>query len=297
MTIVDTTTPTTTDEMTYALPMQHDVALFHRAFDMPDLILTPGPLPLDRIDLRIKLIREEGVQELREAIEERDAVKIVDALIDTVYVALGALVEMGYRVDEQLGLDQPRSVDALTGSLLNLGLGNASSTELYLALLEPAFRRQDLERAAGILQAITTGAILTLLKSGIDPRPFFDVVQASNMSKLGIDGRPVHSRGEELDGEPLGKVLKGPNYVRAEIGLAQAFQTLYGDPRAFLEYFKVSGDFARGARAAADAMRFYFLDENEHPLYAITAGDLESHERDAVTDVLRAEQNRLELAE
>lgn len=51
-----------------------------------------------------------------------------------------------------------------------------------------------------------------LVETGMDARPGFEEVHRSNMSKLGADGKPIISRGEELDGYPAGKVLKGPNY-------------------------------------------------------------------------------------
>jgi predicted HAD superfamily Cof-like phosphohydrolase len=40
-------------------------------------------------------------------------------------------------------------------------------------------------------------------------------VHASNMSKLGADGKPVVSDG--TDGFPLGKILKGPDFFRPDI--------------------------------------------------------------------------------
>lgn len=44
----------------------------------------------------------------------------------------------------------------------------------------------------------------TALVYGIDLRDCFDEVHRSNMSKLGLDGKPIY--------RPDGKVLKGPNY-------------------------------------------------------------------------------------
>jgi predicted HAD superfamily Cof-like phosphohydrolase len=56
-----------------------------------------------------------------------------------------------------------------------------------------------------------------LTVGGMDAEPGFAEVQASNMSKLGADGLPILSRGEELDGFPEGKVLKGPNYFKPDL--------------------------------------------------------------------------------
>ena len=41
---------------------------------------------------------------------------------------------------------------------------------------------------------------------GIDLDKCFDEVQASNMSKLGVDGKPIYNGS--------GKVMKGPNYFK-----------------------------------------------------------------------------------
>ena len=44
---------------------------------------------------------------------------------------------------------------------------------------------------------------------GIDLDKCFDEVQASNMSKLGIDGKPIYNES--------GKVMKGPNYFKPNL--------------------------------------------------------------------------------
>lgn len=57
----------------------------------------------------------------------------------------------------------------------------------------------------------------------------------------------------------------------------------------------VSRDFDRGARAAAESMRFYFLDEDERSLHAdLSAEVLEQHEARAVADALCDERRRVE---
>ncbi len=45
---------------------------------------------------------------------------------------------------------------------------------------------------------------------GIDLDKCFDEVQNSNMSKLGEDGRPIYNE--------FGKVMKGPNYFKPNLG-------------------------------------------------------------------------------
>lgn len=56
-----------------------------------------------------------------------------------------------------------------------------------------------------------------------------------------------------------------------------------------------SSEFERGARAAAESMRFYFLDENEGSIHAdLSTEILEQHEAGAVADALADERRRIE---
>ncbi len=92
----------------------------------------------DKINnLRINLIREE-LEELTEAMKNKDLIELADALTDILYVTYGA--------------------------------GHAF---------------------------------------GIDLDKCFEEVQNSNMSKLGIDGKPIYNE--------FGKVLKGPNYFKPNL--------------------------------------------------------------------------------
>lgn len=274
---------------TYEHPLQRAVAAFHDAFGMPNLVATPGPLPLDRIDLRIGLIREEGVNELRDAVAKLDTVLIIDALIDTAYVALGALVEMGARADTALVLDEQRDLDEIV--LLEMAGSGAMTNQMLLPMLESAFRRQDPERATEILNAIASYALTTLVHAGVDPQPFFDEVQRANMSKLGADGKPVYSRGLDIDGYPEGKVLKGERYIAPDLG--RVWHLHYGtDVERRERPRSISADFERGVRAAAETMRHYFVEGK--PLYGAQTADVSAFEQAAITDALRAEQLRLE---
>lgn len=247
---------TTTLPTTYTLPMQRDVALFHDAFGMPNLIATPGPLPLDRIELRIGLIREEGVVELREAIANSDIVEIIDALVDTIYVALGALVEMGWSKAVVGNIDlrdthlprKPRktSTPGINDAVLEAAL---RLNETYTEELERSFGAQDQNRSIELLALIVSNAQFTLAALDVDAQPFFDEVQRANMSKLGADGKPVHSRGMELDGYPEGKVLKGANYSPPD--LAAIYARLYGDAPSVDATATDSDELARGVRPTA----------------------------------------------
>jgi predicted HAD superfamily Cof-like phosphohydrolase len=71
----------------------NQVAEFHRTFRHPiqDHPVIPS---VERCNLRVELIREE-LNELEEAIQEKDLVGIADALCDIQYVLSGAVLEFG----------------------------------------------------------------------------------------------------------------------------------------------------------------------------------------------------------
>ena len=71
----------------------NQVAHFHQTFQHP--ILNEPEIPSkQRCDLRVSLIDEE-LQELKEAIADRDIVEIADALCDIQYVLSGTILEFG----------------------------------------------------------------------------------------------------------------------------------------------------------------------------------------------------------
>ena len=70
------------------------VAEFHRTFKHP--ILTEPTIPEEkRCNLRVELLQEE-LNELKEAIKDKDIVEIADALADLQYVLAGAILEFGF---------------------------------------------------------------------------------------------------------------------------------------------------------------------------------------------------------
>jgi predicted HAD superfamily Cof-like phosphohydrolase len=214
---------------TYPHALQQDVAALHDAFQMPNRSLTPGALPTGRRELRLALMQEEGVDELSAELANRNPVMTIDALIDTMYVTLGTLVEMGISVysDELPKLEAQRSsVDIEI--LFDEAQTALERNRVYIVQLADLFGRSHLFlEQAQCLTYITGNAITPLIKAGLDVQPFWDEVQRSNMSKLGTDGKPIHSRGYELDGKPEGKTLKGPNFSEAD--LASVFAGYTGD--------------------------------------------------------------------
>lgn len=76
--------------------MQDMVKHFHEGMGQP-VGVAPHPLPLDRIGVRVELIREEFEDELIPALHAQDLVETVDACIDILYVTFGLLVEIGVK--------------------------------------------------------------------------------------------------------------------------------------------------------------------------------------------------------
>ena len=68
--------------------------------------------------------------------------------------------------------------------------------------------------AIGDLDVVVNGAGL---RHGLDMDLLSEVIFDSNMSKLGVDGKPIYSRGMEIDGKPKGKIMKGPNFSEPDI--------------------------------------------------------------------------------
>lgn len=69
------------------------VAAFHRTFKQP-ILETPQIPSKDRTALRVDLLQEE-LDELREAIKNKNIVEVADALADIQYVLAGTVLEFG----------------------------------------------------------------------------------------------------------------------------------------------------------------------------------------------------------
>lgn len=71
----------------------NQVAEFHKTFNAP-ILESPQIPSQQRCELRINLLQEE-LDELSQAIKDRDIVEIADALCDLQYVLSGAVLEFG----------------------------------------------------------------------------------------------------------------------------------------------------------------------------------------------------------
>jgi len=75
--------------------------------------------------------------------------------------------------------------------------------------LNQAIKNKDIKEVADALADILYVTYGAGHAFGIDLDKCFDEVQKSNMSKLGIDGKPIYNEN--------GKVMKGPNYFKPDL--------------------------------------------------------------------------------
>ena len=76
--------------------------------------------------------------------------------------------------------------------------------------LKVAMKKKDIREVADALTDILYVTYGAGHAFGIDLDKCFQEVQNSNMSKLGNDGRPIYNE--------KGKVMKGPNYFKPDLG-------------------------------------------------------------------------------
>ena len=75
--------------------------------------------------------------------------------------------------------------------------------------LKEAIEKKDLKEIADALTDILYVTYGAGHAFGIDLDKCFEEVQNSNMSKLGLDGKPIYNE--------MGKVMKGPNYFKPDL--------------------------------------------------------------------------------
>ena len=75
--------------------------------------------------------------------------------------------------------------------------------------LEQAIKEKDIKEVADALTDILYVTYGAGHAFGIDLDKCFNEVQQSNMSKLGIDGKPIYNEN--------GKIMKGPNYFKPDL--------------------------------------------------------------------------------
>ena len=121
-------------------------------------------MTVDRMKLREKMFKEEQT-EYEVAEKQNDIVEKLDAVCDMYYIHIGTLLEQNR--------------------------GDVEKVASKIFFLED-------ERTKKIFKWETQNAFNTILTSA------FEEVHRSNMSKLGLDGKPIYRED--------GKIIKGPEY-------------------------------------------------------------------------------------
>lgn len=125
----------------------------------------------------------------------------VDPGLDATKLRLELINEEFLEVVNEIVTDSP------AGVVIKAMLKVVSKSIKELTASDIAINHVNLAKELCDLEYVMLGAGHAF---GVDLDAVFDEVQASNMSKLGADGKPIYRED--------GKVLKGPDYFKADVG-------------------------------------------------------------------------------
>jgi hypothetical protein len=183
--------------------MQSEVEKFMLTFGQEVRFVPSVKRVSDQIrSLRLNLIREELLETIV-GFKNNDVVEFADGIADSLYVVLGGGSAFGYNLDngpDVVGGCVPTGMGV--GYYLNVLSGHLEKMAIAVLWQSDFECNRYLNKYFKVL-----GYICKEFNIPIDD--IFKEVQASNMSKLGIDGRPIYRED--------GKVLKGPNYFKPDI--------------------------------------------------------------------------------
>jgi predicted HAD superfamily Cof-like phosphohydrolase len=151
---------------------------------------------LERI-MRLSLLQEEYAEILR-AVAARNKIGVLDGLVDLSYFALGTLAMIGANIGED---EKEPHMENEFINWLNDVMKEVSADSLQYTSYLPG----SLEDIYECCKALAKH----WLHADFDKA--FEIVQASNMSKLGEDGKPIY--------DAAGKIRKGPNFVEPDLSL------------------------------------------------------------------------------
>lgn len=109
--------------------------------------------------------------------------------------------------------------------------------ELHIQMIRDEFEKEfvPFARSNNLVAFYDAGIDLivyilgSMSNAGMDVDPGFVEIMRSKMSKMDpVTKKPIRSRGVEHDGEPAGKILKGPHYSPPKLGKILNDQTTYG---------------------------------------------------------------------
>jgi predicted HAD superfamily Cof-like phosphohydrolase len=183
----------------------------HKLFGVPVRERWSDDITVREIQLRKRLVREEAEETMR-AIREGDRIEEADGLGDVLYVVAGTAVQTGIRPEvfvtfadastellKQAVEDFESSVDAFVSLQRNF-LIETSRQELFRKLHE------EVNKAMVKLEIVCKGIANV---NSIPWQEVFDEIHASNMRKVGEDGKPIFDAG--------GKYLKPSGWKKPDI--------------------------------------------------------------------------------
>lgn len=202
---------------------------FNVSMGQPDNV----PFSEDLMSLRLKLIEEEAKEldyELMEAsnrvretgkIERPTAMQIVKESSDLIYVLAGTAATFGLRYvpeDKNQVFDtNGHSMSLICDKTKFFGIDMAASYIRYNVLRVlysghgEGLKGFDVKRFTVAIEDATAAVIELADDMEFPLLDAFNAVHASNMSKLGDDGKPVYRED--------GKVMKGPNYHKPDMSV------------------------------------------------------------------------------
>lgn len=203
------------------------VRVFHQVYGLP--IVAPSDAKADfshitrsRLAMRFGLIVEEFM-ELCEAMDIRADINFhyLDESGD--YIQSRSVCEMEAYEAHQAEILMPPEVVVVYGAdgnvcgvrLLHDDISDAYLQQIVRERLQVAVEETEERSIVDVADACCDLKYVIIgfeLELGIDPSAVAREVQASNLSKLGADGRPIYRED--------GKVMKGPNYFTARVELA-----------------------------------------------------------------------------
>lgn len=171
---------------------------FNTTFDFP--VFTPGMEPLETqqkvMQYRCDLIKEEGIDEMSNAICEDNRVEILDAVIDHLYVLYGAChtlymdpdyhIRISYSPDIYYDMKE-NTIDILHKHFdKNVSIKKLYDDNVYLynSLIDSMLVKKDLFYTYSILMKLIVNTHFIGFHLTDDIKGAFQNVHASNMSKL-----------------------------------------------------------------------------------------------------------------
>lgn len=191
---------------------------FHNTYEQS--IRTEPQWDIPERVMRQDLIIEEGNEWEEELSKDSIGHLHFDALGDTVYVAVGAALAHGLEDKVIAELNNPDNPA--------VSFGREFATNIELTQLTKTYKVEsdagDIDAISKTIASLIIWCYETSALLGVNLTDVIDHIQASNLSKLGEDGKPI----KRADG----KTLKGPNFFEPEEGIKAVILEQWGAERA-----------------------------------------------------------------